>query len=317
MICRVGPVILSYGPGGPANVRRLVDELLRDGVTPDCITVVHNPDGLGANLLAPPLPTVRVINAERNLGYAGGMNLGIRQQQEEGRSLFLLLTQDVRLNPGAVRHLVDAADRAPAYGVLGPKLRWEGRTTVFSYGGRWSGTGGSSLIIDRPGAVSDDNIAPCDYVDGAVVLLRSDVVDRVGPLTERFFMYCEEAELCLRAKRAGWKVGVVLDADAVQSSGEELRPGAFSYLMARNGLEFSRMVGGQRAVAAALGRDLARSWRLLKMRFSPKSDRRRQSFASASLIALWRGVGDYFRGRWGPPPANLRGLGDVSSGGAT
>ena len=310
MSCRVGPVILGYGAGAPADIARLVDELSREGVDRACITVVHNPSAAAAELKDSP-PGVRIINAERNLGYAGGMNLGIRPQLLEQVPYVLLLTQDVHLEPGVIERLLDAADLAPRYGVLGPRLRWEGRSTILNFGGRWSATGAGRLVDARPADDDGDGIVPCDYVDGAIVLFRSELLAKVGLMSERFFMYFEESELCLRAKRAGWEVGVVLEAEAAQSSGETKRPGAFSYLMARNGLEFARLVGGRPAVLASIGRDVAQSFRLVKMRFSPKSDQGRRGIASASLIALWMGVLAYFRGRWGPPPADVPGLGDV------
>lgn len=311
MSCRVAPVILCHGSGATANVRRLVTALADDGVDATCIVVVHNPSAGASELPDPPLG-VTVINAERNLAYAGGMNLGIARQQTTAAQYILLLTEDVRLVAGLVDRMLAAADHAPAYGVLGPRLRWEGQDTIMNFGGTWNSTGAGRLVDLRPADPDGDGIAPCDYVDGAVVLLRADVLQKVGLMTERFFMYYEETELCLRAKRAGWEVGVVLEAEAAQSSGEIRRPGAFSYLMSRNGLEFARLVGGRRAQVAAIGRDIAQSYRLVKMRFSPKSDKRRRWFATASLVAMWMGVVAYFQGRWGPPPSNVPGLGDMA-----
>lgn len=306
----LGVVILAYGVDAATRVGRLVDELVRDGVTANCVTVVHNPSPASSTL--GPLPAkVDLIETGRNLGYAGGMNLGIRRQTSDGRPLLLLLTDDVRLEPGAVEHLLAAAARAPRYGILGPALRWQGREVVSSFGGRVTATGAGWLINEAPVDEDGDNVTPCDYIDGCAMLIRSEVLANVGLLTERFFMYFEESELCLRARRAGWLVGVALDSRASQTSGESKRPGAFNYLMARNGLEFARLVGGPRAQVAAVGRDLAQTVRLLKMRYSPKSDEERRHFAQASLGGLWAGVAAYFRGRWGPPPGNLPGMGDV------
>ena len=310
MTADVGPVILSYGPDAEASVRRLVGELHRDGVEPESITVVHNPSPSAPRPVGMP-DGVTLISPERNLGYAGGMNLGIKDQLAKGRDLVLLITDDVRLEPGAVTRLVGGAARSQGYGVLGPALEWHGRETVASFGGRLTATGAGWLISDTPEDPDGDGITACDYVDGCAVLIRREVLEEIGLLTDRFFMYYEEAELCVRARRGGWLVGVVLAARAAQTSGETKRPGAFNYLMARNGLAFAGLVGGRRAVVAAVGRNLSQSIRLLKMRFSPRSDNDRRRVADESLLGLWSGLKAYFTGQWGPPPADLPGIGDV------
>jgi GT2 family glycosyltransferase len=257
---------------------------------------------------------ITLITPDRNLGYAGGMNHGIRDQLAKGRELILLLTMDVRLDPGAVAQLCHAAQTVPAFGVLGPELRWSPDGHM-SWGVRWDESGNVEHVLSPPQDSDGDSIVESDSIDGAVVLLKSQVLKDLGPLVDRLFMYYEETEFCLRAKRAGWRVGVVLGAVAEQSSGESRRPGAFNYLMARNGLEFARLVAGRRGVVSALRRYVVLSYMLTKMRFSPKSDRQRQRRATVSLIGIWKGVAAYFGRRWGPPPPNLPGLGDMTHAG--
>ena len=80
----------------------------------------------------------------------------------------------------------------------------------------------------------------CDWVDGGAMVLRREALERVGGFDERFFAYCEEAELCLRITRAGWRVGVLDGARAQQAPGGSSRPGAWSYLITRNGLAYAR-----------------------------------------------------------------------------
>jgi GT2 family glycosyltransferase len=310
----LGVVILGYGRDVKEQVASLVTSLVRQGVGEAAITVVRNPSGVDEPLDL----DVQVISPEKNLGYAGGMNLGIREQQKRGMRMVLLLTMDAKLDEGAVARIFEAAQNAPKFGVLGPELRWSaaGRMPAHtSWGVRFRPTGAVEHVLDRPQDTEGNGVVACDAVDGSVVLIRADTLGDTGLLDDRFFMYYEETEFCLRAKRAGWRVGIVLGATAEQASGESRRPGAFNYLMARNGLEFSRLVGGWRGVAAAISRYVAQSWRLLKMRFSPKSDAPRQRYAIDSLGGMWHGVAAYFRHRWGPPPPNLPGIGDITYAG--
>jgi GT2 family glycosyltransferase len=310
----LGIVVLCHGVDAEDGVRPLVTQLLDQGFEAGCLTIVRNPGGEDKPFQSFSRE-IDVITPPRNVGYAGGMNLGIANQLEKNRELILLLTMDVRPDAGAIASLCKAARDNSTFAILGPELRWTGAHDHMSWGVRWSPTGYVDHVLGKPDDTDHDGIVECDSIDGAVVLMRADVVRQIGTLTDRLFMYFEETEFCLRVKRAGWRVGVVLGAVAEQSSGMARRPGAFNYLMARNGLEFAKLVAGRRGVAAALRRYLMQSWRLLKMRFSPRSDRARQRYATVSLTGLWLGVVAYFRRRWGPPPSNLPGMGDMTFAG--
>src|ERR1700694_2439052 len=147
MGCDVGVVILCHGPESGSEVNRLIVELLRQGIASGCITVVCNPSGDD-----PPLRLkahdVALIMSEANLGYAGGMNLGIADQQKKGRPVILLLTMDVRLEPKAVATMIQVGHSAPDFGVLGPELRWTGDGHM-SWGARWDRNGNVDHILTR------------------------------------------------------------------------------------------------------------------------------------------------------------------------
>lgn len=309
-IAGVGVVVLTYGTGGEHEP--LIDALLADGVRPERILVVHNPATPDEPTPAPPAG-VEVVRAERNLGYAGGMNLGIERKLAAGQDLIALLTHDARLRPGALAALVDAARRLPGYGVLAPALVLGGTDEPFSFGGISRPNGTVTHVRTRPETA--DGVFACDWVDGGTMVLRRELLELVGGFDERFWGYCEESELCLRARRAGSGVGVVLDAIAEQEPGGMKRPGAWSYLLARNGIEYARRAAGARGVLAALGQ-AARTVAVSAIRVALRSARLRpgspvepwQLLAGSSL-----GVLDFARRRWGPPPPTLPGLGDLSN----
>jgi GT2 family glycosyltransferase len=301
MTASLGIVVLTHGPRGEYGP--LVDSLVEQGVAPDSIALVQNPTDPLDPEPPPPAPGAAVIRMERNLAYAGGMNAGIRRHLARGAEVLLLLTQDLRLRPGAIRALLEAAERSPAFGVLGPILWARGVERVFSYGGRRGRRGGwVSHIRERP-ASTPGGIGECDWVDGAAFLVRREVLDRVGLLDERLFIYFEETELCLRATRAGWRVGVVLDAQAEQESGQSARPGFHAYLISRNGFEYARRASGALGVVATIRRALVESLELLRG-YSGASDAERAA-TRIKLRGMWLGFLDFLRRRWGPPPASL------------
>jgi GT2 family glycosyltransferase len=186
-----------------------------------------------------------------------------------------------------------------------------GEDRPFSFGGVTTDTGRAIHLLERAPGV--DGVAETDWIDGCAMVIRRPVIDAVGGLDERFFIYCEESDFCLRAVRAGWKVGVVLDAVAEQSPGQSKRPGAHAYLLTRNGLEYARRAKGARGVAGGLGRAMYQtavdSRRILGAKVGHRSPARAAE-SYPRLVGTTRGVVDFVRRRWGAPPATLPGLGD-------
>jgi GT2 family glycosyltransferase len=307
----VGFVVLTHGTGG--EQAPLLESLLADRVPAASIVVVHNPTSHEDPPPQLPTPEISVLRPESNLGYAAGMNLGIGHQRERGADPIVIFTHDIRLRAGALEGLIDASRRAPAYGVVAPALMWPGSEDPFSFGGRTRPNGTNEHIMD-PVPAGPDGLLDCDWVDGSAMVVRREVFEQLGGFDERFFGYCEESDLCLRAKRAGWRVGVVGDALAEQAPGAGKRPGAWAYLLTRNGIEYARRAAGARGIAATLGRSL---WRIpfLGLRVVARGSGLRPGAPRepwVELVAVLRGTGDFLMGRWGPPPSNLPGLGDMT-----
>lgn len=301
----VGIVVLTHGPRGEYGP--LVASLIEQGVAPSSIALVQNPTDPSDPEPRPPVPGIAVIRMPRNLAYAGGMNAGIRHHLGRGSRLLLLATQDLRLRAGAIPAILAAAERAPAYGVLGPLLWARGEDRLFSGGGRRGRRGGWVAHILEPPPADSDGIAGCDWVDGAAILIRREVLEGVGLLDERFFIYFEETDLCLRAQRAGWRVGVAVHAEAEQESGQPARPGFHAYLISRNGFEYARRAAGPLGVVATVRRALVETFELL--RAYPRSTPTERAFSRIRLLGTWLGFLDFVRRRWGPPPAAVSRLG--------
>lgn len=313
-VASFGVVVLTHGEGD--EHLDLIRGLLEEGIEPDSIVVVHNPTGPHQEVAIPDLK-IQVIRLGRNLGYAAGMNAGIRHHLRRGVARVLILTREVRLRPRAVDLLVEAARRDPRFGVLGPALWWRGEDRPFSYGGRRWPAGEVGHFRERRPTANVNGIAECDWIDGAAMLVDAEVFRQVGLLDERFFLYFEETEFCLRAVRMGWRVGVVLGAVAEQAPGASRWPGAYAYLISRNGLEYARRAGGTRGTAVALLRRLEESLSLIRLLASLRSDDRTRAAAFTRLIAMWRGVAAFVLRRWGPPPPDLTGLGEMRGAGIT
>jgi GT2 family glycosyltransferase len=295
----LGCVVLAYGEG--AGAVSVVEQLLRQGVAATSITVVHNPDRPHSS--PPPLAEgVRVLGNTANLGYAGGMNRGLSEQLADGADPLLLMTQDLDIHPHAVERLLEAAGGAPGHGAIGPLLVERATGRPFSLGMRRLAGGG--LAHRRGAPPQGDALWDCDALDGSALLLRADALREVGLLDESFFMYCEEADLCLRLRRAGWRLAVVPAAVVEQSSGSPGRPAAFGYLMGRNGLELAWRDAGLAGVVLGLCRHAAGTAMTLA---ELPSGRSHAGSELARLLGVWAGTLAFFLRRFGPPPRPLAG----------
>jgi len=303
-------VVLTYGTGGAHGP--LFESLQAEGVAEDRIVVVHNPSRPGETPTGVP-PGCELIVSSYNLGYAAGMNAGMRAVLEHGCELLLLATADARLREGCLAKMLRAAEEEPRYAVLGPSLLFPGSDRPYSFGGLSNSSGLSHHRLQRP--PSSPAVSECDWVDGGTLLLRAEALREIGLYEERFWGYYEDDDLGLRARRAGFRVGIVVAAEADQDPGGTKRVGAWSYLMTRNGIEYARRAAGRRGLFAAIAKaawttllELARCGaRIVRVREGPPVER------WAIAVGAVRGTADFIRGRWGPPPNGLPGSSDMSN----
>jgi N-acetylglucosaminyl-diphospho-decaprenol L-rhamnosyltransferase len=300
----LGVVILSYGHD--EEFAPLVDDLLtRHRLLPDQITIVHNPFGPDDNW-TPTVPDgVQLLALGDNRGYAGGLNAALRSPSAARWQL--LLTHDARLGDGAVAALVRGAGRDPRIGVVGPRLTLEDGTT-WSTGVRVV-SGMARHVSAAPG---DAEVAERDAIDGTIMLVTSEMVRSIGGFDERFFMYWEETDFCLRARRAGWRVVVAGDAVAVTRPGSSRRHAVHAYLLTRNGLAFGwsdaramgvagQLIEAGRRCFNSLPHPIRAHWR----------DRARWRITADRVIGTGLGLRDFLCRRWGKPPERLRRRSDI------
>jgi GT2 family glycosyltransferase len=288
----------------------LLDSLAREGVAADRILVVHNPSAPGQQPPAIGLDCEQIGN-DRNLGYAAAMNVGIAHQLDRGCELLLVLTHDARLRSGALRAMLEAAERSPEYGAIGPVLVHAGTDTPFSFGGITRAGGGVRHRKAEPPAPG--GVAPCDWIDGGTMLIRAEALARVGSFDERFWGYWEDADLCLRITRAGHRIGVAVSALADQAPGGSKRPGPWAYLLTRNGIAYAKRFAGIRGLLSATSGALWQTLVELARTVARATPLRPGAPADTWAVAngTLRGILDFYAGQWGPPPRGLPGMGDL------
>jgi len=151
-------------------------------------------------------PAVDLILNRSNLGFARGNNEGIKLSLRKGANYILLLNNDVEvLEPDWLSRLIEVAEAHPNIGIVGPKLLFPN--------GRIQSAGGI-MLVDGPRirgySENDygqyDRDSYIDHVSGAAFLIKREVILKVGLFDESFSpLYFEEAEYCLRARKAGYE----------------------------------------------------------------------------------------------------------------
>jgi hypothetical protein len=214
----ISVVIVTYNC--QAFIKRCIDSLLVLGSHLDLeIIAVDNASGdKTVELLRTDFPNIKVIQNTKNIGFTKANNQGIKEAK--GRYIFIL-NSDTELAGGSLGEMVRFLDRNPSCGILGPKLLDKDDKIQFScrafpsYGtvffNRYSlltRMFPRSKYADRYLKTNwpHDTIQEVDWVSGAAMVIRKECLDEIGSFDERFFIYCEDTDICKRAKDKGWKV---------------------------------------------------------------------------------------------------------------
>ena len=205
----VSVVMLSY------NRPALLSEALASLRAQTCeaceVTVVDNPSAASEEVarVVGEFSDFKLVRSRSNLGYAAGMNLGLKLSSGE----YTLLTEDdIVLDRDCIRSLVEYAEGDPEMGLAGPVIYNKREGTIRCAGGERSLGGIYRVKIYGEGETDRGQFPrPFDvgYVDGAVVFARTEFLRAVGGFREEFFMYGESVELCERVAKAGARMTTV------------------------------------------------------------------------------------------------------------
>lgn len=272
------------------------------------ILVVDNgsaPKSLEAIRMA--CPEVEYLETWANLGYAGGNNVGFRMAIERGFDYCLVLNNDLTVDRMMLARLIACAEAQPDLAVLGPRVyRYDEPDRLFYPG--WAIDWKRWLFHTVPQTeISGEPTFDVAYVQGCALLVRSQFLAECGLFDERFHLYCEDADLSVRAQRAGWRTVEVMAARAWHkgygSSGKNSP--LKTYYGLRNRLLFIDKHGKERSFwnrlilrTQLIGFDAGgQAWKALRDLLT--GDRRS---GWATLRALGRALFDWSRNHYGPGP---------------
>jgi N-acetylglucosaminyl-diphospho-decaprenol L-rhamnosyltransferase len=224
-------IVVTYN--SRAHIARLAESIpgALSGVEDWRLIVVDNASADGtSDAVRELLPAAHLIEQDRNLGYAAGINAGVKACERQAN--VVVLNPDVRLHDECVKRLLNALDEKEV-GIAVPRLCTGDGVTSFSLrrepsirsvwaeailgGRRAARLGISEVIADQTAYVTAQDV---DWATGAVMAISVACRKAVGNWDESFFLYSEEVDYCRRARQAGFVVRYVPSAVAEHAGGD-------------------------------------------------------------------------------------------------
>lgn len=172
------------------------------------IIVVDNDSKDGTpELISEKFPQVRLILSQKNLGCTGGNNLGFKYAKGE---IFFFLDDDTTIHPDLIKALVRELESSPKIGIVGPKIYSMSKPDKILFaGGKIVWSKGDSYVLGRDltdKELDNDSKKEVDFITGCALMIKREVMDKVGMFNNIYFAFYEDADLCQRAKKAGYQV---------------------------------------------------------------------------------------------------------------
>lgn len=265
----------------------LTVEAFRSQTVPTKLIVVDN--GSEASTVAALADLVGdaelIVNGE-NLGFGPGANIGMRRFLRDGTGEWVALApHDAMPRPDTIERMLSAVSDRPLVGLMSADVGDDARPVIQPFLGS----------IDAEPTVAE-GFDRSDYPHGTLMMCRRRFLSEVGLFDERYFAYCEEAELGIRAAEAGWLCGVVRGAE-VRNPGMSSSVERVAYLQLRNTLLMLREHYGVRNSLFRIVVALVQ----IPMGLVYKPARGLHWSVRGRLLA----IRDHLRGRYGPPPPSI------------
>lgn len=206
--------IITINYNGLKDTCELIDTLPLEDDSIEVIVVDNASIQDEATLIEQSYPQVKIIRSKENLGFAGGNNLGI--QAAKGKYLFFINNDTIlRCKKEDVRSkmfqpLMDRLESSPKIGVASPKIRFSWGDNPIQFAGY---TPLSSITMRNHaigcGEADDgqyDTAHPTPYAHGAAMMVKREVIDKVGLMPECYFLYYEELDWSMMIRRSGYDI---------------------------------------------------------------------------------------------------------------
>lgn len=195
-------VVLNYN--GFSDTKDCVESLLLSNIKLKIIIVDNNSNDDSFKKLSELFEVVDFISSKINLGYAGGMNLGIRYSLDHNADYIILVNQDVVVTSNFFVPIKNKFDLDPQIGIISSKVLYkENNNVIYCAGGRISESlcTGVAEYQGKPADKFANNDREISLAEGCFLVVKSEVFNKVGLLNEKYFMYIEDVEFSERVRK--------------------------------------------------------------------------------------------------------------------
>lgn len=240
-------ILLNYNSFSDTSLS--IHHLIEEGISKDPLYIVDNNslDGDALGRLCDTL-SLKYIKTLKNGGYAYGNNIAIKQALDDGKKYFLLLNPDINISSNTIQALLDKLKSNKDLQMIGPRIcDKHNKELIYSDGGILTPlrTWDSHIHYNEIKSDITNNkpfITDIDYINGAAIMFKKEVIDTIGLMREDFFMYYEETEWCYRLKKhPQCKIGVLTSYEAYHQMSP--KGDFYQYYTIRNRIYFFRMYG--------------------------------------------------------------------------
>lgn len=204
------------------------------------IIVVDNNSGDNLEKEIKKFSDVIFIQNKKNLGFTGGNNVGIKYALISGADYIFILNPDTEITKSCISALVNNINEGD---ILGPKIYFYNSHKIWYAGGILDKLNviGKHRGVDEEDIGQYKSIEETDYVSGAALFTKKEVFDKIGFFDENYFLYYEDSDFCLRAKKAGFKILYIPAALVYHKNAQSTGLGSplQDYFITRNRLLFA------------------------------------------------------------------------------
>lgn len=252
---KITAVILNYrGTKDTISCIKSLKNCIHKDISLQIIVVDNGSEDNSNTLISQQKGIVSLINSQ-NFGFTGGMNIGIKKALEENPDYILILNNDIEVDKLFIENL---AKKAKNNTIISPKIYFAKGSefhksrykkndlgnVIWYAGGKidWDNILGIHIGVDEVDKGQFEKTREIDFATGAAMLIPTEVIGKIGLLDENYFLYLEDLDYSVRAKKAGFKI--IFEPSAIMwhknaastgGSGSNLQ----DYFISRNRLIFA------------------------------------------------------------------------------
>lgn len=170
-----------------------------------------------------------LLKSDKNLGFSGGNNIGIKYALDNGADYIMLLNNDTEVEPNFLENMIEVAESDKSIGIVGCKIKYYDNKNLLWYAGgqvNWFKFIGEHFGMREEDNGQYDKFKEISFMTGCCMLIKREVIEKVGMLPDEYFMYFEDVDFCVKVQEAGYKIvyepkAVIYHKVGISGGGEE------------------------------------------------------------------------------------------------